>query len=153
MAKYKPTPIVDHRKPAPVAGSALTGKPTPAPKPVVVANGRPVWLFSSIDFDGPWCPKKLTGNDLVWLVDRLRDKEMMTWHEIEADGSHHIATERVISDARKRLREIRRDDLDRLWSMRLGGKERLWGVKNGDAFSILWWDPEHEICPSAKKHT
>jgi predicted DNA-binding transcriptional regulator AlpA len=40
-----------------------------------------------------------------------------------------------------------------LFSLRLSSLERLWGLRSNDVFSVLWWDPNHQICPSPKKHT
>lgn len=45
------------------------------------------------------------------------------------------------------------DDLDQLFSLRLTVRKRVWGIKEGNIFWILWWDPEHEVCKSHKKHT
>jgi hypothetical protein len=59
----------------------------------------------------------------------------------------------VIPDARKRLEQLRLDDTDELFSLRLNGQERLWGIRSNDIFSLLWWDPKHEICPAPLKYT
>jgi len=59
----------------------------------------------------------------------------------------------IIKDAQKRLEELKLDDVDQLYSLRLNGRERLWGIRSNDKFSILWWDPEHQICPAPLKHT
>jgi len=37
---------------------------------------------------------------------------------------------------------------DALVSLRLSGKERVWGILQENALLLLWWDPGHEICPS-----
>lgn len=36
---------------------------------------------------------------------------------------------------------------------RITAKERVWGLLVEDVFYLLWWDPEHEVCPSHLKHT
>lgn len=78
----------------------------------------------------------------------------MTLHEITNNGdSHNIEVNQIVKDAQRRLEEIRQADVDELFSLRLSGKERIWGIVDRNIFKILWWDPKHEICPSAKKHT
>jgi len=42
---------------------------------------------------------------------------------------------------------------DHLTSLRMGGKQRLWGFLRAGVFHVLWWDPEHQIYPSWEKHT
>ncbi|RKZ46349.1 MAG: hypothetical protein DRR00_24365, partial [Candidatus Parabeggiatoa sp. nov. 3] len=53
----------------------------------------------------------------------------------------------------KRLAEIHQDDIDELFSLRLSGKERLWGILDNHILKILWWDANHDVWPSKKKHT
>jgi hypothetical protein len=55
--------------------------------------------------------------------------------------------------ARDRLEDLRLEDIDELVSLRLGGAERVWGIRDGNVMLLLWWDPEHAVCPSLKKHT
>jgi hypothetical protein len=82
----------------------------------------------------------------------LQNFETMTWSEIR-NGSHMVSVDDLIRPARKRLEELKLDDLDYLFSLRLAGKERVWGILEGNIFNILWWDPLHKICPAPKKHT
>lgn len=80
----------------------------------------------------------------------------MTWSEILVDSkkqNHTIPIPELSKEAQSRLREIGNDDIDTLISLRLSGKRRVWGIRTGSTLSILWWDPEHRVCPSKKKHT
>jgi len=77
----------------------------------------------------------------------------MTWAEIHRSGSHAIPIENLCSEAQKRLADIEQDDTDELYSFRVSGKERLWAVRLGQFARLLWWDPEHEVCPSHMRHT
>lgn len=85
------------------------------------------------------------------VLSKLRAFETMTWPEIERAGSHYVECSRLIKDAQVRLAELHLDDFDQLFSLRLQGKPRMWGLRIGNVFSVLWWDPEHAICPSIKK--
>ncbi|MCP4214875.1 MAG: hypothetical protein GY765_09470 [bacterium] len=84
----------------------------------------------------------------------MKNLESMTWGEIERkDQSHLIPVAGICSEARKRLDEIKLDDRDILYSLRLTGSERLWGIRDYDSFYLLWWDPNHSVYPVSKKHT
>ena len=47
--------------------------------------------------------------------------------------------------AQRRLVELELDDLDRISRLRIGQRQRLYGVREGAHFYVLWWDPQHEI--------
>lgn len=55
--------------------------------------------------------------------------------------------------ARKRLSQIGQGDLDELTSLSLTGTQRVWGIRDVGVLTVLWWDPDHLVCPSLKKHT
>lgn len=130
---------------------AFTKVPRLAPSDA--GDSRPVWRIGRIDAGGPWCPHKMTSGEFDELVKRLKDFETMTWPEIERGGSHFIDIDRIVPEAQKRLAELRLDDCEQLFSLRFQGKPRLWGRRFGNIFSALWWDSEHAICPTPKKHT
>ncbi len=77
----------------------------------------------------------------------------MTWNDILRDRkrNHSVQKTELISEARKRLLKINQEDLDDLFRFRFSGKQRLWGIRQQQSFKLLWWDPDHEICPSAKR--
>jgi hypothetical protein len=78
----------------------------------------------------------------------------MTWAELDgASGSHSVAVDDLCSDARERLLKLRMDEQGQLYSLRITGEQRVWGVRDIAILRVLWWDPEHQVCPSPKKHT
>lgn len=87
------------------------------------------------------------------MLERLSSFETMTWAEIWKSGSHPIDLWRLCKDAQDRLTELKHDDQDSLISLRCGGKPRVWGIREHHIFHVLWWDPEHEVCPSLLKNT
>lgn len=112
------------------------------------------WQFQALDPHGPWGWTIDAATILELILPRIQAFESMTWTEIEGKtGSHYIDVESIISSAQKRLSEIGQDDVDSLFSLRLQGKPRIWGIRDRHILKVLWWDPEHAICPSEKKHT
>jgi hypothetical protein len=91
--------------------------------------------------------------NLHQILDKLKSFENSTWPEIERHGSHTVGVHKIIREAQRRLYDLKLDDTDELYSLRLTGTERLWGLRQNDVFSLLWWDPNHEICPSELRHT
>ena len=87
-------------------------------------------------------------------MEKLANFETMTWTQIKSSGSHTVGAEGIIKAARTRLTERKLEEwADHLTSLRLSGKERIWGFLRSDVFHVLWWDPKHEVYPSKKKHT
>lgn len=133
----------------------------PAKQPTGGARGDSVmrstfkWCTSEVDLGGPFswgsCEHAQIFSD---VIPRLQALETMTWSDVHSTGSHPISIEGLCKDARDRLSAIgKNDEYQELYSVRLSGRERIWGMRVGSALYLLWWDPEHEICPSRLKHT
>ena len=90
---------------------------------------------------------------LLEIRGKLRNFESMTWGTIIGANSHQVPTESLCKEARDRLAALHLDELEELFSLRLSGKERVWGVLEHNVLTILWWDPDHQVCPSLKKNT
>lgn len=145
------SPMGKPKKPAVDTPPASNKKP--AAEPVDPSRHRPVWRVRQMDFDGPFGFCVLPAAAAQKILSKLGDFEGMTWQDIERGGSHNVSVEKLSKAARDRLTEINQDDLDELFSLRLSGKERIWGIRDRAVLRLLWWDPEHEVCPSIKKHT
>lgn len=77
----------------------------------------------------------------------------MTWNEILVKGkkrNHSVAITQLCAQAQKRLRDSGQADLEELVSLRLSGPERVWGILREGVLAVIWWDPNHEVCPSIK---
>ena len=95
---------------------------------------------------------------LTSIREKLANFETQTWAEIlvQAKKQHHsVRVVDLSKDARDRLALLFHGDadVDELVSLRLSGKERVWGILHQGILSLLWWDPEHTVCPSLLKHT
>ena len=110
---------------------------------------KPVWRFQRMDMDGPWSWAKASARDLLeHLHERLRSFESMTWNEIDrAKSCGSIAVAQLCKEARDRLMEIRQDDVDHLYKLRITQKGRVWSIRDGHIFLLLWWDPDHTVYP------
>lgn len=114
----------------------------------------PTWKFNRTDKDhSKW---NLHNNcDIQVLVENLTNFERMTWEEIMISSkkqNHHVYVDTFTKEAKDRLQELLIYE-DQLFSLRLNGKTRIYGILQDGVFSLLWYDCEHEICPSKKKHT
>jgi hypothetical protein len=127
-------------------------------QPESVEDKKPVWRIGSLDKVGPafrsgygW--ESLDASGLEAMQRTLANFESMTWQEIEGKQSHFIGFESLSKEARDRLTELKLDDVGQVFSLRFTGRERLIGIRDRWIFRALWWDPEHLVCPSMKKHT
>ncbi|HHF7365146.1 TPA: hypothetical protein ACPSKY_000238 [Legionella bozemanae] len=117
-------------------------------------SGKIYWSFSLIDSDGPWGFHNICKDEFHSLVTHdFKSKEGINWSQLKSSGSHNVEINQLIKRAQHRLTEIFLDDRDELFSMRFSGTKRVWGIRDGNVFKVLWWDPNHEICPSRKKNT
>lgn len=88
------------------------------------------------------------------IIPKLISFEGRQWSEILQDKKHNhwISCSKLIKEAQDRLDELHLQ-YDELFSLRLTGRLRLFGYIENGIFYIIWHDPDHEICPSVKKHT
>jgi hypothetical protein len=131
-------------------------KPKVASSPTSFHGMRPSWRISIIEMVEPYGWHTINANKIVGIKDKLANFEKMTWAEILIDGKkfhHTVAVSSLSSIAQARLREINLDDIDEIVSIRLSGKERIWGILDQGVLNVLWWDPEHQIYPYEKKNT
>lgn len=80
----------------------------------------------------------------------------MTWNEIftQSKTQNHSVNINILSkESIDHLKKMKINDIDQLWSLRLTGIQRIWGILDRGVFTLLWWDPNHQVCPSHKKHT
>lgn len=143
-------------KKRPSAGKSPTlGKsPRRAVNPESSEHLAPVWQVATVDTSGRWGWGSVKSASSLWEIhEKLSSFESMTWAQLGQSGSHAISAADLCADAQKRLVSLAQDDVDEVYSLRLAGKERIFGIRDGRILKILWWDPDHTCCPSHKKHT
>ena len=78
----------------------------------------------------------------------------MRWFELPEKQHHYLIWDSLSKDARDEFeRRFREEERETLFSFRLSNKQRVIGLRLSGVFEIIWWDAEHEFCPSEKKNT
>lgn len=119
---------------------------------------HPVWSFKWMDNDYEKWGLSHSSDLLNDVICKLKDNEGMTWGEIikaaggrsSGTNSHFENVSELIPEAQKRWRELRHDEYDRVFSLRLKSLHRLYGILEDGVFYIVWYDQNHEIYPSGK---
>jgi hypothetical protein len=136
--------------------------PSPSKQPRIAVDPnsyyqkRPSWRVAKMEFVDPFGWHILDANGVNAIREKLANFETMTWKEILLDAkkqNHNISVDDLVKEAQDRLTEIFPEQLDELTSLRLTGNQRVWGQINEGVMELIWWDPEHQICKSNKKHT
>lgn len=114
-------------------------------------NQHLAWRFSNADISGPYSCALFNLKDFQLLWDRLRTFETMNVAKLRDQGSYHSpAIANISKEAKNRLSELGHDDIDKLHSFRITGPCRLWCMKHLNIMCVLWWDRNHEVCPTLK---
>lgn len=133
-----------------------TKQPKIASSPTSYHHLKPAWRLSIIETAELYGWHTLDRNKLIYIKDKLTAFESMTWAEILVKGkkfNHAVEVRELCKDAQNRLEAIRQNDIDELVSLRLSGIERVWGILDQGILTLLWWDPDHSVCPSLPKNT
>jgi hypothetical protein len=146
-----------NRQPRIQPGHQSSRSPRAAHNPDDANQQTPVWTIGQFDVDGIWGRSRIRLPEHLWddLFAKLKSYESRTWAEIIANNKrdHAVPVARLIKPARERLNDLKLDDVDELFRLRLTGTQRVWGIREGRVFHLIWWDPDHEICPSELKNT
>lgn len=134
------------------------GKRVVDPSILLPPDGRPdsqiSWRFTYLDADGPWSLSGLSHEETLELLAAMSQFESQTINELfhmgEWPGKCHDVVTLPNKQARDRLVEMGLSDQTKIWKLRIGGPGRLWGFLTGNIFYVVWWDPRHEVWPSAR---
>ena len=120
---------------------------------------KPVFSFEYADrhfADAGWSWP--AGDEAGSVLGFLCDTAKRTWKEIRGDQTgrrdrhrkhHEMQFDSVCTAAQERIRTLRLDEtFDEFFRFCLGGKPRLWGFVRDHVFYVLWWDAEHQVCPT-----
>ena len=112
------------------------------------------WCFEIFDHHD-WSAQHEAAVPFLDVCSHLKTYSQRAWNEVCASRKrdHTVAIASLTPAARQRLITLEMDDLDELVSFRFTGRQRLWGIRDGEFFRVLWWDPCHVVCPALLKHT
>ncbi len=96
---------------------------------------QPLFRAEQMDKDGPWGWDRFDSSQIQEVFQKIFDSQKLTWQDLRNNGSHFVDRKTLCSEAQKRLIQIQKEDLDQLFSLRLTGRKRIWGIKEGN---ILW---------------
>ena len=122
---------------------------------------NPIWIFTDIDRNGKFAfdvgRKDFDSKD---FLEKMIFYSNMTWAEIKMQthdkkgkSKHHLISYDELSPiAQRRIKEIGKEEkLDSVFSFAFNNLTRIIGIREDEKFLVLWYDPEHEVCPSNKK--
>lgn len=75
----------------------------------------------------------------------------MKWGEIvtmSGGRNHLIFADSIVREAIRDLSDANLAEIDEVMSLRLTGTNRIFGFMENEVMHILWWDPEHRVCPT-----
>ena len=115
------------------------------------------WSFEKCHWEhAGWRDFKEPKNFVEQVIAKLQELEKMSWQEIlnaaggksegHGNNNHFIEGQKLPPEERRVFIEkgyMR--DFEKVFSMRLSGKERLIGVVDLNVFKILWYDKEHRF--------
>lgn len=94
------------------------------------------------------------------IYPKLIQFEKITWDEIRLQthsskgcmksNNHDIDVSDLCQEAKKRLRMLKLNDRDKIYSLRLEGTVRVLGFRVQNCLDIIWVDLNHEVCPVSK---
>lgn len=132
-------------------------------KPVISTDGENIiWLFDKIDRSGIYAfDVNRPDFDHKEVLGKMIDYSSMTWGKVKRQthdngkSKHHFLSPGSLSkEAVERLKAKDLEEFsDYIFSFALQNKIRIVGIRNGERFHVLWYDPAHEICPSKKRRT
>ena len=118
-----------------------------------------VFRFDCVDLgeDCPWSLARVDSDDQMDLLSHMGQYESMTVGELRSGRFRDFTSYDNFAacpnkEAVARLVE-RYDAPDSIARFRLSGTKRLYGFLVDNEFHLLWWDPNHEVWPSEKRHT
>ena len=122
----------------------------------------PAWMFDKIDRNRKFA-FDITRKDFEHyeFLDKMLAYATMTWAQLRRqthdDGKskhHYLDPDKLSKEAQDRLSAMHLEESsDQVYSIALSNKLRIVGLRDKDKFHVLWYDPEHDVYPSTKKHT
>lgn len=128
--------------------------------PQSTISHTPIWRFDKLDRDGKFRFDLYRPDfDSQEVLLKMIDYGNMKWSEICSQthdkhnkSKHHYLSEQELSeDAKERIKAKHlEEDTDVIFSFSFRNTLRIIGIRNDAEFHIVWYDPNHEFCPSTR---
>lgn len=107
----------------------------------------PLWSFRSAVLAGSPSWMTPTQREREQIYEALKSYETMRWEEIcQKPSCHH----QEVAEISKPIRGViaqQAPKAESAFQLRVGKAGRLWGIRIGNVFSIVLWDPDHDGNP------
>lgn len=112
------------------------------------------WNFRRMQTD-PGCAWRCTFRKLSRHAGRLLSFEGKSFMEIgqEPGSSHSWEDMGRLNPKFQKILDGMNLENESLWQLELSGRARLFGMREGNIFHVMWLDENHTICPVKLKHT
>ncbi|MGN6369077.1 MAG: hypothetical protein ACTHN5_12520 [Phycisphaerae bacterium] len=126
-----------------------------APKPELAKSDHNTKVRLSFEYsEDSHCLSLLSSEDVRNAVDCFRRLNSMTWVQVYQTASKTPGMKTGLhwnpyeDSALKVNRPGRVSEDHKIAGIRAGDKYRIFGFRFEDTFHVLWFDPEHKICPA-----
>ena len=136
-------------------GASPTGVKLPKTvvEPQLYNDRKAAWHVSRLRLANPYGWHELPLERIQYIQEKLAHFEKKTWNEIfviEKKHNHAVSVADLRCPLAKSWMRKNMPDQDFLWTLRLSGPERVWGIYSQGVYQLLFWDPEHNILPTQK---
>lgn len=123
--------------------------------PAESAMGRKAsWRLNRVQLVSPYGWHGLSLSEVLYIQTKLAELERKTWSEIlvkEKHWNHSVPVSQLkCPEARQWIRRNMPDQTE-LWTLRLSGAERIWGVFAEGTYLAIFWDPDHLIWDTPRR--
>jgi hypothetical protein len=106
------------------------------------------WQLNRAQMADPYGWHDLSLKEVLYVQVKPSELERQTWAEIfvkRKHWNHSVPVSQLkCPEARKWMRRNMPDQTE-LWTLRLSGAERVWGVFGQGTYLLVFWDPDHLI--------
>ncbi|QMV18848.1 hypothetical protein GOB94_09255 [Granulicella sp. 5B5] len=134
----------------PKAREVPSGEKNPkiASEPSLYDDRKAAWRVAKIQLTDPYGWHEISANDASQIKVKLAVFEKNSWKELfvrDARFNHRIQSDQLKCPIARKWMAENMPDQPYLWTLRLSGSERIWGILSEGAYQVLFWDPQHLI--------
>jgi hypothetical protein len=120
------------------------------------------WHFHRLDWNHEKWGWQLKAPIWKQILLKLISFEGLTWAILKEQAGgrkrgtnhHSLKISDLTKAARDRITQLRLDQYDKIFSLRVSGTVRIYGIRDGRVMRLLWYDKCHgtkdEVCPTGE---